>query len=158
MSALDIIGWIVGFLGIAATFLTYSWGKAAGRKETERSIRLDSLTSIRREIIEARQAFNDWFAPITTSTGWTADPAMAQEVGKKVDAINTTYRAIRNHLTLTQRVATENLVSKFGNDYLEFSFACKRHYPDEQKQKAKEVRQWFAGELETTLNEILTER
>ncbi len=152
-----IIGAALGLGGMAFSYWMYRKGEAAGRKETERSIRLDSLASLRREIIEARQFFNDWFAPLTTGTDWKADPDMATDAGKKVDAIRITCRAVQCHLGSAQTEVVGSLVNKFGSDYLEFSYACKHRLPDLQKQKAEEMQRWFAHELEEILNNVLTQ-
>ena len=153
----DVLGYLLAILGILATFVAYVLGKAAGREETDRATRLDSLSSLRREIEEARQHFNDWFAPLMVSSGSMADPALSEEVGKKVDAIKITFRAVRVHLKQEQRDATEELLRRFGEDYLQFSFACKRNYANKQREIAVSMQDWFAGSLQDTLNEVLTE-
>lgn len=158
MNTFGIFALLAGLLvTVVCSYVFYNKGKTAGSKETERAIRLDSLTSLRREIIEARQYFIDWFAPITTGTGWTADPDLSQEAGKKVDAIKTTCRAVQSHLHPTQAEAVGNLVRKLGSDYLEFAHVCKQQLPDAQRQKAEEMQRWFSGEFDNTLNRTLTE-
>lgn len=153
----SVLGYLLAIAGILATILAYFLGKAGGRRETERSARLNALTLLRREIVDARQYFNDWFAPITVGSGAMSDPNFAQEAGKKIDAIKVTFSAVREHLKEGQRDATEELIREFGSNYLQFAYACRHKYPDKQKEIAEAMQEWFAVDLQVTLNEVLTE-
>lgn len=154
---LGIVGIIVGVIGVAASFLTYSWGKNAGRRETERAARLSAQTSLRQVIIDARTFFNDWFAPITYGTGWTADKACIQEAGNWVQAIKSTKKATKPHLKEHQKRKVDEIVSKWGHDYLIFAKACRHRYPDLQKETAQTLQSWFNGDLENAVKQELSE-
>lgn len=153
---LGIVGIVVGVAGVAVSFLTYSLGKSAGRSETERAVRLSAQMSLRDVIGKARTFFNDWFAPITYDAGWTADKDRIEEAGNWVQAIKSTKEATAPHLETHQKDKLDQIVEKWGGDYLIFAYACRHEYPEKQKETAQELQEWFGEDLQNTIDQELS--
>jgi hypothetical protein len=113
---------------MAATFSTYEKGREDGRRETDRSMLLISLTILYRDIHDARQAFIDQVAPaqlgVMMGMSTSQEKNENQEVIKKIDAIDLTRRSVSQHLTTEQNLTVSEIFHSLGRLHRRFHRSC----------------------------------